>query len=156
MKTFNHVDDIWEALETCTTVDQIYDILDNIPQKFGTWWADVVGENEIEVTNQWWDKYQEDMVVESQIFEVKLELKKEDEVAEMAKANELFKEDEEEIEIETAEKDPKAEALQLLDEIRNIVGGYADSASVDNSPTQEDLEVLEAKLSELNRKLEAI
>ena len=156
MKTFNHVNDIWEALNTCTTVDQIYDILDNIPQKFGTWWADVVGENEIEVTNQWWDKNQEDMVVESQIFEVKLELKEEDEVAEMAKANELFEEDEEEIEIETAEKDPKAEALQLLDEIRNIVGGYADSASVDNSPTQEDLEVLEAKLSELNRKLEAI
>ena len=156
MKTFNHVNDIWEALDTCTTVDQIYDILDNIPQKFGTWWADVVGENEIEVTNQWWDKNQEDMVVESQIFEVKLELKEEDEVAEMAKANELFEEDEEEIEIETAEKDPKAEALQLLDEIRNIVGGYADSASVDNSPTQEDLEVLEAKLSELNRKLEAI
>ena len=156
MKTFNHVNDIWEALDTCTTVDQIYDILDNIPQKFGTWWADVVGENEIEVTNQWWDKNQEDMVVESQIFEVKLELKEEDEVAEMAKANELFEEDEEEIERETAEKDPKAEALQLLDEIRNIVGGYADSASVDNSPTQEDLEVLEAKLSELNRKLEAI
>ena len=156
MKTFNHVNDIWEALETCTTVDQIYDILDNIPQKFGTWWADVVGENKIEVTNQWWDKNQEDMVVESQIFEVKLELKEEDEVAEMAKANELFEEDEEEIEIETAERDPKAEALQLLDEIRNIVGGYADSASVDNSPTQEDLEVLEAKLSELNRKLEAI
>ena len=156
MKTFNHVNDIWEALETCTTVDQIYDILDNIPQKFGTWWADVVGENEIEVTNQWWDKYQEDMVVESQIFEVKLELKKEDEVAEMAKANELFKEDEEEIERETAEKDHKAEALQLLDEIRNMVCGYVDSASVGNPPTQEDLEVLEAKLSELNRKLEAI
>ena len=56
----------------------------------------------------------------------------------------------------TAEKDPKAEALQILDEIRNIVSGYADSASVDNPLTQEDLEVLEVKLSELNRKLEAI
>ena len=73
MKTFNHIDDIWEALDTCTTVDQIYDILDSIPQKFGTWWADVVGDNEIEVTNQWWDKYQEDMIVESRTFEVELE-----------------------------------------------------------------------------------
>ena len=73
MKTFNHIDEIWEALDTCETVDQIYDILDSIPQKFGTWWADVVGENEIEVTNQWRDKYQEDMVVESRTFEVKLE-----------------------------------------------------------------------------------
>lgn len=80
----------------------------------------------------------------------------EDEVADMVKANELLEEDEEEIESETAEKDTKAEVLQLLDGIRNMVSGYADGASVDNSPTQEDLEALEAKLSELNRKLEAI
>ena len=72
MKTFNHVNDIWEALEACTTVDQVYDILDNIPAKFGTWWADVVAAGEIEVTNQWWDKNQEDMMVESQTFEVDL------------------------------------------------------------------------------------
>lgn len=62
----------------------------------------------------------------------------------------------EEFERETAEEDPKAEALQLLDEIRNIVCGYADGASGDNPPSQEDLEELEAKLSELNRKVEAI
>jgi hypothetical protein len=73
MKTFNHVNDIWEALETCETATQIYDILDNIPTKFGTWWADVVGEGELEVTNQWWDTNQEDMMTESQTFEVDLE-----------------------------------------------------------------------------------
>ena len=73
MKTFNHIDEIWEALDTCTTADQIYDILDNIPQKFGIWWTEVVGENELEVTNEWWDKNQEDMIVESRTFEVKLE-----------------------------------------------------------------------------------
>lgn len=70
MKIFNHVNDIWEALEACETIDQIYDILDSIPAKFGTWWADVTGENEIEVTNQWWDHNQEDMMTESQTFEV--------------------------------------------------------------------------------------
>lgn len=73
MKTFNHVNDIWEALEACETATQIYDILDNIPAKFGTWWADVVGEGELEVTNQWWDANQEDMMTESQTFEVDLE-----------------------------------------------------------------------------------
>lgn len=73
MKTFNHVNDIWEALEACETAAQIYDILDNIPAKFGTWWADVVGEGELEVTNQWWDANQEDMMTESQTFEVDLE-----------------------------------------------------------------------------------
>lgn len=70
MKTFNHIDEIWESLDTCETVDQIYDILDNIPQKFGNWWTEVVEENELEVTNEYWDKNQEEMVVESRTFEV--------------------------------------------------------------------------------------
>ena len=35
MKTSNNVDDIWEALDTCETVDQIYEVMSNIPQKFG-------------------------------------------------------------------------------------------------------------------------
>ena len=69
---FKHVDEIWEALEKCKTAEDVYDIVDYVPQKFGTWWADVVGENQLEVTNQWWDKNQEDMIVESQTFEVDL------------------------------------------------------------------------------------
>lgn len=73
MKTFNHVNDIWEALEACETATQIYDILDSIPAKFGTWWADVVAAGELEVTNQWWDENQADMMTESQTFEVDLE-----------------------------------------------------------------------------------
>ena len=73
METFNHIDEIWDALDTCETVDQIYDTLGNIPQKFGNWWTEVVGENELEVTNEWWDKNQEDMIVESRTFEVELE-----------------------------------------------------------------------------------
>ena len=69
---FKHIDEIWEALEKCKTAEEVYDILENIPNKFGTWWADVVSMNELEVTNQWWDKNQEDMIVESQTFEVDL------------------------------------------------------------------------------------
>ena len=71
MKTFNTVDDIWEEVfDTCTTIDQIYYIISNIPQKFGNWWTEVVEENELEVTNEYWDKNQEEMVVESRTFEV--------------------------------------------------------------------------------------
>lgn len=73
MKTFNHVNDIWETLDTCTTIDQIYYIISNIPQKFGNWWTEVIGQNELEVTNEWLDKNQEDMIVESRTFEVELE-----------------------------------------------------------------------------------
>lgn len=73
MKNFNHVNDIWEALEKCKTAEEVYDILDNIPAKFGTWWADVVGEGELEVTNQWWDNNTEETVTECQTLEVDLE-----------------------------------------------------------------------------------
>ena len=72
MKTFNHVNDIWEALEACETAAQVYDILDSIPAKFGTWWADIVAAGEIEITNQWWDKDQADMMIESRTFEIEL------------------------------------------------------------------------------------
>lgn len=77
-KTFTHINDIWKALEACKTADQVYDILNSIPAKFGTWWADVTGENEIEITNVWWDQNQEDMATESQTFEVILTNDEED------------------------------------------------------------------------------
>lgn len=73
MKTFTHVTDIWEALEACETATQVYEVLDNIPAKFGIWWADVVAAGELEVTNQWWDENQQDMMTESQTLEVDLE-----------------------------------------------------------------------------------
>lgn len=79
MKNFTHVNDIWEALEACETATQIYEVLDTIPAKFGTWWADVVAAGELEVTNQWWDDNQQDMMIESQTFEVILEDNEDDE-----------------------------------------------------------------------------
>lgn len=70
---FNHVNDIWDLLEQCETLDQISDVLDEIPRKFGTWFYDIIGENVVEVTNQWWDSNQQDMMVESQRFEVEVD-----------------------------------------------------------------------------------
>lgn len=70
---FKHVNDIWDLLEQCETVDQISDVLDEIPSKFGIWFYDVIDEGVIEVTNQWWDDNQEDMMVESQRFEVEVD-----------------------------------------------------------------------------------
>lgn len=70
---FNHVNDIWDLLEQCETEDQISDVLDEIPRKFGTWFYDIIDKGVIEVTNQWWDDNQEDMMVESQRFEVEVD-----------------------------------------------------------------------------------
>lgn len=73
MKVFNHVDDIWEALEACKNMEQVEEVLDNIPHKFGEWWCDVVDAEHIEVTNQWWDKNQQDMMIESNILDIATE-----------------------------------------------------------------------------------
>ena len=70
--TFNHTQEVWDALEGCQTVDQIYDVLEQVPAKFGIWFGDVVGENSLEVTNQQWDREQEQFLSESQVFEVQL------------------------------------------------------------------------------------
>ena len=73
MKTFNHVDDVWEALEACETAIQIYDIIGNIPTESGIWWTEIAGKEELEVISRWWDEAQGDMVIESRIFEVEIE-----------------------------------------------------------------------------------
>ena len=62
--TFNHINDCLDALESCKTIDEVYDTLDNFPRKFGEWWVDTIGEGEdayYEVTNQWWDSLNEEL-----------------------------------------------------------------------------------------------
>ncbi len=72
---FNHVNDIWDTIEQCETREQIEDVLDNIPRKFGEWWVDQTDELdgviELEVTNQWWDDNQQDMMTQSFRCEVR-------------------------------------------------------------------------------------
>ena len=72
---FKHVNDIWDTIEQCETREQIEDVLENIPRKFGEWWVDQTDELdgviELEVTNQWWDEDQQDMMVQSFRCEVR-------------------------------------------------------------------------------------
>lgn len=68
---FNHVNDIWDTIEQCETREQIEDVLENIPRKFGTWFCDKIDDGVVEVTNQWWDDDQQDMMVQSFRCEVR-------------------------------------------------------------------------------------
>ena len=58
-RVFNHINDVEQALADCKNIDEVNELLDNIPTKFGEWWVDVVLGSEgyycYEVTNQWWD-----------------------------------------------------------------------------------------------------
>lgn len=74
MKTFEHVNDCWEAIEACQTEEEIQTVLDNIPRKFGEQWTDSYkdadGNNICEVTNQWYDEQQCELNTESREFEI--------------------------------------------------------------------------------------
>jgi hypothetical protein len=53
-----HIDDVEDGLYACETIGEVRDFLDNIPNKFGEWDVDVVGEGEdayYEVTNTYYD-----------------------------------------------------------------------------------------------------
>ena len=68
---FTHVNEIWDVLEQCETEEEIDEILEEVSNKFGTWFSDRIDVGVIEVTNQWWDDNQQDMMSESQRFEVR-------------------------------------------------------------------------------------
>jgi hypothetical protein len=56
---FYHIHDCVDALMNCEGIDEVNNLLDNFPRKFGEWWVDVVGEGEdayYEVTNEYWDE----------------------------------------------------------------------------------------------------
>lgn len=72
---FTHVNDIWDTLEQCETLDQIEDVITSIPLKFGRWFCEQTDEDEevleFEVTNEWWDDNQQDLMTEKQRLEIK-------------------------------------------------------------------------------------
>lgn len=74
---FNHINDCVEALEACKTIDEVYDLLDNFPRKFGEWWVDIIPDGDgnpiCEVTNQWWDSLNEELCENTYELEVKME-----------------------------------------------------------------------------------
>ena len=72
-----HIDDIVDDLYNCENIDEVNDLLDSIPRKFGDWWVDIVmgldGKAYYEVTNQWYENS------ELQVKTYDLEIEVEDE-----------------------------------------------------------------------------
>lgn len=72
-KTFNHINDCWNAIEGCETIEEVRQVLDNLPRKFGEWWIDTTSEDGIpcyEVTNQYWDAQYEEFYTDARTLEV--------------------------------------------------------------------------------------
>ncbi len=77
---FYHIHDCVDALMNCNTIDEVYDLLDRFPRKFGEWWVDTVddGEDEpyYEVTNEWFDTINEELC--SNQYQLEIEVEDED------------------------------------------------------------------------------
>jgi hypothetical protein len=76
MANFEHINDCVDALKACKNIDEVNDLLDNFPRKFGDWWVDTIGEGAdayYEVTNEWWDYMNEELCVATYELEIKVE-----------------------------------------------------------------------------------
>ena len=71
---FNHIDDVVEALNKCTSIEEVDELLDRIPNKFGEWWYDVVPDGDgrpmYEVTNC----YRDELCMEDRIDMYQLDI----------------------------------------------------------------------------------
>jgi len=76
---FYHIHDCVDALMNCESIDEVNNLLDNFPHKFGEWWVDTIGEGEdayYEVTNEWWDSVNEELC--SNQYQLDIEVEEED------------------------------------------------------------------------------
>ena len=62
---FTHIDDVWEALDACNTLEEVENVIDEIPSKFGLFTAEQIDDNTVRVTNnysEWGDDSQSETV----------------------------------------------------------------------------------------------
>jgi hypothetical protein len=81
MANFEHINDCVDALKACKNIDEVNDLLDSFPRKFGDWWVEILldenGKGYYQVTNQWWDENTESTCAEE--YDLDIELSEEDE-----------------------------------------------------------------------------
>ncbi len=73
MAKFNHIDDCWDAINECETIQEVGDLIREFPNKFGDWWITEShnGDTECyEVTNSYWDENSGGQLFESSELEV--------------------------------------------------------------------------------------
>lgn len=70
---FNHIDDCWDAITECETIQEVQKVLGEIPNKFGSWWIAVTDNGDgdcYEITNSYWDSDAGGQLYESAELEV--------------------------------------------------------------------------------------
>jgi hypothetical protein len=78
---FYHIHDCVDALMNCGTIDEVHDLFEIFPSKFGDWWVDIDedadGNAFYVVMNKWWDKQAEDYQIDT--YELEIEVEEDDE-----------------------------------------------------------------------------
>ena len=72
MKTFNHVNDCWEAISECKTVNEVNDLIQTFPRGLGEWWIDTEDGHYV-VVNRYFDGQLDDWYEDSQDLEIEVE-----------------------------------------------------------------------------------
>ena len=79
MPTYNHINDCVKALEACTSIDEVRELLDDFPRWSGEWWIDVIDDGNkpyYEITNQYYDKNTDEMYCDT--IDLDIEVAEED------------------------------------------------------------------------------
>lgn len=72
MKTFNHINDCWEAISECKTKDEVNDLIQTFPRCMGEWWIDVEDDHYV-VTNRYYDGQLDDWYEDSEDLGIDVE-----------------------------------------------------------------------------------
>lgn len=77
MPNFEHIRDCHTALEACTSIKEVNNLLDSFPRWSGEWWVDIVenqdGTKYYEVTNQYYDKQTDDLYCDTIDLDIEVE-----------------------------------------------------------------------------------
>jgi hypothetical protein len=77
MIKFEHINDCVNALEACTNIKEVNDLLDSFPRWSGEWWVDTVenrdGTKYYEVTNQYYDKQTDELYCDTIDLDIEVE-----------------------------------------------------------------------------------
>ena len=73
IRNYEHITDCVNHLLECKTIEEVHQVMDNFPRWSGEWWVDTVeGPNGkyYEVSNQYYDKQYDDLIVEAYELEI--------------------------------------------------------------------------------------
>lgn len=65
---YKHINDCWNALAGCKSIEELVETIGEFPNKFGTWAISAVDTDGLEITNHYYDKQMESDEEDSEYY----------------------------------------------------------------------------------------